>query len=366
MMAHSPLRNNKGVALIITLSVVAILVTITFELNRQLQASVTHAAMVRDQAVISHMIGSGVEIAQALLIKDKAQFDVDTVQEDWANPDKIAAYLAQAPFDDGEIGLFISDELGRIQVNALVKFPEAREFQTPQRDLWLRFMAMLLSQKESMEDASDWLAEIDDPTALINPIKDWLDSGDNDAITGLNGAENEYYEDLDAPYTARNGPLRSLDELMRIKGITSELFYAADDESMGISNYLTVHGLSQINDKFTYAGKININTAELPVLAALLPIGQEFLATEIYNYRIETANDAFVYDLTGPSWYKEVPGCADVDIDAELISTQSDVFRIQCFAALGEIRKTATVIIEREKNAESGKWYCKVLNWIYE
>ncbi|PIP42562.1 MAG: hypothetical protein COX19_00840, partial [Desulfobacterales bacterium CG23_combo_of_CG06-09_8_20_14_all_51_8] len=122
-MGNLPLRNNRGIALIITLSVIAILVTITFELNRQLQASVVNAAMVRDQAVISHMIASGVEIAEAMLIKDKAFFDMDTVQEDWANPDKIAAYLSQVPFDAGEIGLYISDELARIQVNALVKFP---------------------------------------------------------------------------------------------------------------------------------------------------------------------------------------------------------------------------------------------------
>jgi len=365
-MGNLPLRNNRGIALIITLSVIAILVTITFELNRQLQASVVNAAMVRDQAVISHMIASGVEIAEAMLIKDKAFFDMDTVQEDWANPDKIAAYLSQVPFDAGEIGLYISDELARIQVNALVKFPEGREFNTPQRDLWFRFMALLLAQQESLEENAALLEEIDDPSAIVNPIKDWLDSGDNDAITGLNGAENEYYKDLDPPYTARNGPLRNLEELIRIKGITPELFSAADAQVMGISNYMTVHGISKLNDKFTYAGKININTAELPVLAVLLPIGQEFLATEIYNYRIETANGQFVYDLAGPTWYKEVPGCGDVDIDAELITTQSDIFRIECFAALGDIRKTALVIVLREKNEESGKWYCKVLNWTHE
>jgi len=104
----------------------------------------------------------------------------------------------------------------------------------------------------------------------------------------------------------------------------------------------------------------------LPVIAALLPIGQEFLAPEIFNYRIEAANGQFLYDLTSPTWYKEVPGCSEVDIDAELITTQSDIFRIECFAELRDIRKTATVIVQREKNEESGKWDCKVLNWAYE
>jgi general secretion pathway protein K len=359
-------QNNRGIALIITLTVIALLITVTFELNRQLQNSVENSAIIRDRLVLSHMISSGVEVAQALLIKDKNDSEADTVQEDWANPEKIDAYLSQIPFDDGSIGLYISDELGRIQVNSLVKFPEGREFNPTQQELWLRFMVLILAQQENMEDEAALFEEVTEPSAVINPIKDWLDSNDNDAISGLNGAENEYYQDLDPPYAPRNGPFRHIEELIRTKGITPELFYAADELSMGISNYITVAGISDLNDKFTYSGKININTADLPVIAALLPIGQEFLALEIFNYRIEAASGQFLYDLTSPTWYKEVPGCSEVDIDAELLIIQSDIFRIECEAVLRDIQKKATVIVQREKNEESGKWYCKVLNWTYE
>ncbi len=365
-MEKHPYQNNKGIALIITLTVIALLVTVSFELNRQLQASVVNSAIIRDRMLLSHMISSGVEVAEAILINDKNDSEIDSVQEDWANPEKVEAYLSQIPFDDGSIGLYISDELGRVQVNALVKFPEGKDFNPPQKDFWLRFMTLILAQQENQEDADLLFEEVVEPSAIINPIKDWLDSNDNDAITGLNGAENEYYKDLDPPYATRNGPFRHVEELIRTKGITRELFYAADDQIMGISNFLTVHGVSDLNDKFTYTGKININTAELPVLAALLPVGQEFLAAEIFNYRIESANEQFVYELTGPAWYKEVPGCSEVEIDAELITTQSDIFRIECNAALRDIQKTATVIVQRVKNKESGKWYCKVLNWAYE
>ena len=88
--------------------------------------------------------------------------------------------------------------------------------------------------------------------------------------------------------------------------------------------------------------------------------------TTEFNYRIEAANGQFLYDLTSPTWYKEVPGCSEVDIDAELLIIQSDIFRIECEAVLRDIQKKATVIVQREKNKESGKWYCKVLNWTYE
>jgi general secretion pathway protein K len=236
-MEKHPYQNNKGIALIITLTVITLLVTVTFELNRQLQASVVSSAILRDRLVLSHMISSGVEVAKAILIKDKMDSETDTVQEDWENPEKIDAYLAQIPFDDGNIVLNISDELGRIQVNALVQYPDGKDFNATQQEFWLRFMLLILAQQENLEESDSLFDEVVEPSAVINPIKDWLDSNDNDAITGLNGAENEYYKELDPPYTTRNGPFRHIEELIRTKGITPELFYAANELSLGLSNF---------------------------------------------------------------------------------------------------------------------------------
>jgi general secretion pathway protein K len=364
---NRPDTNNRGIALILTLSVIVVLVAVTFELNWQIQGSVTSAAVMRDRLVLSQMVNSGVEIAQAILIEDKNNSEVDSVQEDWANPEKIEAYLSQIPFDNGAVQLIISDERSRIQVNALVQFPEGREFNQPQQDFWFRFMALILTQQELADASSSSLVEeVEEPSAIINPVKDWLDSNDNDLITGLNGAEKDYYLDLDPPYECRNGPFRHIEELTRVRGITPELFHAADDQMMGIANYMTIYGQSASGDSFTYDGKININTADMPVLAALMPLGQEFFAPEIFNYRLESEGGQFLHELTGPAWYKEVPGCGDVEIDAALITTQSDLFRIQCGAMVNEIQMTATVIVQRDKEKESGKWYCKVLNWTNE
>ena len=74
-MIKLPYQNNRGIALIITLTVIALLITVTFELNRQLQASVENSAIMRDRLVLSHMISSGVEVAQAILIKDKEDLE---------------------------------------------------------------------------------------------------------------------------------------------------------------------------------------------------------------------------------------------------------------------------------------------------
>jgi general secretion pathway protein K len=101
-------------------------------------------------------------------------------------------------------------------------------------------------------------------------------------------------------------------------------------------------------------------------VAALVPIELMFLAPDICDFRLESANDQFIHDLSNPAWYKEVPGCSDLEINPDLITNKSDIFRIQCVGQLQETKMAATVIVQREKNEETGKWYCRVLNWTYE
>lgn len=365
-------RNNKGIALIITLMVITVLIAVTFELNRQMRDSVTDAAATRDSLTLSHMISSGVEIAEGILVKDKVETEIDSSQEEWADPEIINEYIVQVPFEKGKMSLEISDERSRIQINALVKFPEGREFNTTQQEMWKRFFGLMLAQQELNEDKEKGkLLSTDElePDMIINPVKDWLDANDDDAITGLTGAENDYYEDLDPPYGCMNGPIKDISELLRIRNITPELFMSIDENVAGLSNYITAYGMAMVEgDKngFTYDGKININTAEAPVLAALLPLGQEFLAEEIVAYRDEKANDEYIHDLTSTSWYKEVPGAEDVEINSELITTSSDLFRIVCSAELNDAAMTVTATVMREKEEKTGKWRCKVLNWAYD
>jgi type II secretory pathway component PulK len=81
-------------------------------------------------------------------------------------------------------------------------------------------------------DAYTALSYIPDMTEDIsNAILDWIDS-DEEVRTG--GAESSTYEALAIPYSARNGPLESIDELLQIQGITPALFYGEDANRNGI------------------------------------------------------------------------------------------------------------------------------------
>ncbi|MDH3568249.1 MAG: type II secretion system protein GspK, partial [Desulfobacteraceae bacterium] len=345
------LGNNRGIALLVTLAIITILIPVTLEMNRKMLSAVFSAAATRDRITLLNMASSGIEIGKAMLVKDKNDSDTDSLQEDWAESEKISEVLKDIPFEKGTIALTIGDELGKIQINSLVKFPDGHSFNEPQRIMWEQFLSGLMSQNELFEGL--------EPLTIINSVKDWIDSGDDDAITGLNGAESDYYQDLDPPYTCKNGPITHIGELALIRGITPELLKGVGGVS-GLSDYITVFGMSETADNtFTYEGKININTADLPTLAAILPLGSEYLAQAIYDYRQETSESEYIHDLSSPTWYKRVPGMGDINIDSNLITTSSDLFRIKSVVTLNEMKVTIDTVVKREKNQKTGRWTCK-------
>ena len=353
---HTPiLKNNSGIALLMVLTVITLLITTALELNRRARSSVTATMVLRDQVTLTQMASSGIQMAMAILVKDKNETEIDTVQEDWADPEKIADFLSVLDFDQGTVSISIQDELAKVQINALVQFPEGKEFNEPQRLLWTGLLQNMVDQDtEALEDI--------EPVEIINSVKDWLDSNDNDAITGLTGAESDYYEGLEQPYPCKNGPFSHLDELLKVKGITPE-FLNGFGGIQGLGRYITVYGATDAgNNTFTYDGKININTAELPVIAALLPEGNEEFAIAIYEYRQEKEDENFVNPLDG-DWYMNCPGCKDSGIKKNLITTKSDIFRIQASATLHDIKTEINAVVRREKQKKSGKYHCKILSW---
>lgn len=65
--------------------------------------------------------------------------------------------------------------------------------------------------------ADDGMAE-----QLADVIADFVDQDD---LTRLHGAEKDRYKQLGLPYIPFNGPLISLDQLLLVPGVTSQLFY---------------------------------------------------------------------------------------------------------------------------------------------
>ena len=107
---------------------------------------------------------------------------------------------------------------------------------------------------------------------LVDAIMDWRDE---DELHRVNGAENDYYASLAPAYTARNGPLDSVDDLLWIKGMTRELFFGLSESTREVSD--PPRGIA-LRDIFTIDSpidRVNLRTAPAEVLHALMGIPLE-------------------------------------------------------------------------------------------
>lgn len=354
-----PINNQKGIAVLIAVALIAVAVSASLEMNRKSRTAFMSASVIRDRLTLSRMASSGVQVAMAMLIKDKKTTRVDSIQEDWNNPEKIAEAMESLEFEKGKVSISITDELGNIQVNALVDFPAGRNFVDSQKIMWDRILRLIKSKNDAFQDI--------EPTEIINSMKDWMDSGDDEATTGLNGAESDYYEDRDPPYFCANGPFHHPGEILLVKGMIPELFYGIG-EIPGISEYITVHGMTRsqrrVNKRrFQFEGRVNINTCPLPVMIALVPSENPEYAQDIISYRDEkNAEGDYIHNLSAPLWYKHAVS-EDITIDSRLFTLVSDIFRIRADAEINDRSLSIIAVVERERVKKTGKVKCKVLSW---
>ena len=347
-------KSQRGVALLITLAFIAVLIATALELNRRMRDAVEDASSTRDMVRAKAMASSGVHAVMALLVLDKSVSFVDSVQDVWADPEKIAMMIDAMSFEEGRLEVKVSDELGRIQVNALVEGEGGQEFDSLQKALWLSFLDVCIDEDEQ----DDRYAE-----EVVDSIKDWIDSGDGDAVTGLDGAESGYYRGLDPPYSCADGYLRDLSELAKIKGVTGRL-YKGDKARPGLRDYVTVFGdLDPDGENISFPGTVNINTAPAPVLKALF--GPDFHAQipKLLEYRLEKKGKYYLHGLSDPDWYKEVPGFQTAVVDSRLLAVESNLFRIESVATVNESKLETVALVHRRKDGKTGKMWCKVLSW---
>jgi len=104
---------------------------------------------------------------------------------------------------------------------------------------------------------------------LVDSILDWIDPDD---LHRENGAENDYYLSLPTPYTARNGPFDTVEDLLWVRGMTSELFFGSPGEGSGSAVEDRRIGLAQIFTVDSPIDRVNLRTAPAEVIHALLGI----------------------------------------------------------------------------------------------
>jgi general secretion pathway protein K len=109
-----------------------------------------------------------------------------------------------------------------------------------------------------------------DPQQVQDLLAAWTDWTDLNDLAGINGAEREYYESLDPPYSPRNNPeLDTVEELRLIRGF-DDLF-----RDVNLDAAFTIYGTGQT---------VNLNLATREAMQ-LLPGLTDELIERIIEYR---------------------------------------------------------------------------------
>lgn len=330
------MKDNKGIALLVVLWILAILSVIAISLVYMMRLEIKMAKYQRDKVQAFYLARAGLERAIAQLIMDKkSSRELDTLNESWSvNPD---AY-EDVTLHGGSYKVEVSDESGRININ------------TASPGL-LRALPVIRDAENRAE--------------ICDSIIDWRDTDSNHE---LNGAEDGYYQALEEPYHCKNGHMDTIEELLLVRGVTRDLLYGgeADDnvsnqpeeditsaflaEDMdGISNV----GIEDIITVYT-DGKVNINTAGLEVLASLLG-GNTELAMNIIEHRagadgIDGTEDDSPFSSVNEA--NSIVGGPAYKQFSKLIKVNSSVFKIVSAgkADNSRVMKEIEAIIDRSNS----------------
>jgi type II secretory pathway component PulK len=187
------LRNNKGLILVAVLWMVAVMTALAAIVGQTSRLNLKMAFSATDEVRCKWACRAGIESAIAILAEDSKASD--SLLDLWADDDEDFNDVA---LERCRYSVRVWDEAGKLNLNTVTKE---------------QLMAL-----PNMDEA------------IAEAILDWRDS---DEEPQPQGAEGGYYENLPVPYKIRNGPFRTVRELLKVKGVTEELLYGEDTNLNG-------------------------------------------------------------------------------------------------------------------------------------
>ncbi|MFC1760892.1 hypothetical protein ACFL6U_02300 [Planctomycetota bacterium] len=183
-------RRNKAMVLVTVLWVAVILTILVASTGRTHRVDTKISVYTAQQRRCAWAARAGIETALAVLGQDDPSSD--SLDELWSDNDE--------DYNDVSVGgctltIRVIDEASKLNINTATK-------------------DQLMGLPEMTSDIAD-------------AILDWRDRNDQPREEGV---EAGYYEQLSIPYTIRNGPFRTVRELLLVKGVEEEedLFYGED------------------------------------------------------------------------------------------------------------------------------------------
>ncbi len=281
------LSNEGGSALIITLLLVSILVGLVVDFVYEVYIDSSSLSNWGNAQKASLVAESGQVLSSRYL----------TVIKKYSYTDVREALLPVAMDfgPDAALMIKIEDENSKFNINSIIRQNG-------------------LTNEDALSSLKKLFEYLNINSDLSLAIADWIDPDSEPRLTGS--------EDI-----AKNTFLWSVDELKLIEGMDRETFDR-------ISPYITVYG----------DGKININTADLPVLVSLNKEITETLAKRIIDYRKDTP-------FEDPSYVQRVSGMEALGmLLMGKIESKSSYFRIISTARVNEIRRIIESVMDTSGN----------------
>lgn len=325
------MRNQRGMALLITVMTVALLVAVTVQFRKSTWNKYFASHSYQKGVQLTAIADSGINIALAVLQYDAGENEFDSFLEDWA---LLETETFSGFFPNGQLRIRIHDLSGRLAINNLVgKSGEGQQGVDAAIEKETRriLFQLLLSGAFPVDNETE-------AQGIVDAIVDWIDADDNESDFG---AESNYYQGLEPPYAARNQPLRYIEELLLIKGVTPALLFGSGT-SAGLADFLTV---------YTSDGKININTASPLLIQSLEPLISEELVAKLDAYRKDKDNEEL---LSRPDWYQNISGWpGDIVLNQTMVTTKSSYFQVIASGVSADtLSRTIVANVERKSPEE--------------
>ncbi|MDH5202828.1 MAG: type II secretion system minor pseudopilin GspK [Nitrospirota bacterium] len=227
----SLITNNKGMALVLTLLVLALITALVVEFSYAVYTNTNALYNWKTSQRLSFVAKSGVQLASKTILEEVMQHPSYTYPGSLNIP-------IESPFEDfkGTVLLRIEDENSKFNINSIVYSNGALN-------------------DEAYHSFVRLLRALGIESGIADRIVDWIDPDKEPRLSDSEKASKNLYLD-------------SIDELLLIPGIDNTIYEK-------IATYVTIYG----------DGLININGAEIPVLMSLSDSINKNMAERIVAYR---------------------------------------------------------------------------------
>lgn len=294
-------RRERGVALVLALSTIAILAVVLADMHESTGTSYALATTQRDRLKAEYLARSGINLTrllvaaepqirlavtpfyQALIGRPPPQLPIWTYANDVLQPfcdyERAQGMVEQTGIDfsaaqglgetGGRCALLSFSENSKLNLND----PLHMDGEEARRNVAMQVYAMIgglqsPSPYDPLFDQRDPDGQITSRLDIVSALIDWWDPDTQRTVydpgaTMVNpngGAEDDIYQSFRDPYRVKNAPFDSLEELRYVRGVGDDFWatFVEPDPDDPTSRSVTVYG----------SGKVNPNEARPEVLLA--------------------------------------------------------------------------------------------------